>query len=769
MPVNPSAGRTFTRGGPYDFRGTTESRKTYTFNLSGNWGLSRKLIYVTGNSIAIGKRFINTESNSLKYANSWNYEAGYRSEVTVVVKYSKHTNKELVLWDCQVLQSKLLKKAAGLFKVYSKKISKASQKVQSSFTKENIEIAYRELDSLLNIVRHNHLTGDRNKLPLFKSLMDPCYLLIAYSSLINKKGYGGVDDIPISGVTLAGIVGIAEKLRNKSYKPKPTKRVFIPKSNRKMRPLGIASSQDKIVQQAIKIVLDEIFETKFLECSHGFRPGKSCHTALERIYYKWRSVKWFIEADISKCFDKISHPILLGLVNNHLNDYWTSLTINNILKGGYIHFGGLIDSELKSKIGAPQGSVLSPLFCNILLHEFDKQVSLIYVKANGNLGYKKAINPEYNSTRHFMNTPWEPLYDGIKVVCPNAAGSKIRGAFRQIRKEEAAKECKKYYADDENYRRLSYVRYADDFLFGYIGRKVEACKVLCEVANTLSLMSELGLNMDKTHVKHHEKGTLFLGYRITGNYGFHLRWSKDNKQRVGMVTLKFGVPLARILERFAERGFLQRTVKTNSNRFVGRRQNKWLFLKSDKEVIARFNSVIRGVQYYYSASTQKSVLDRFWTVMRQSAMLTIAHRHKKKSASWARYKYGINLTITCIDTGKVSSLLRPLSDKKIKFRKGELSKMVVKVDGIPIPTTLAAVASAQELDCAVPNCTLKAMEWHDIKHRKKFKGPTRVKAISAYFAKQIPLCKEHHNLIHAGKYDGPSLRKLPGYTPSSFN
>ena len=128
--------------------------------------------------------------------------------------------------------------------------------------------------------------------------------------------------------------------------------------------------------------------------------------------------------------------------------------------------------------------------------------------------------------------------------------------------------------DDDGFRRLSYVRYADDFLFGYIGRKVEAYKVLCEVSNTLSLMTDLNLNMDKTNVKHHEKGTLFLGYMISGNYGLNLRWSKGNKQRVGMVTLKYGVPLLNLLERFAERGFLQRSAKTNSQRFVGRRQDK---------------------------------------------------------------------------------------------------------------------------------------------------------------------------------------------------
>jgi hypothetical protein len=118
------------------------------------------------------------------------------------------------------------------------------------------------------------------------------------------------------------------------------------------------------------------------------------------------------------------------------------------------------------------------------------------------------------------------------------------------------------------------VRYADDFLFGYIGRKVEAYKVLCEVSNTLSLMTDLNFNIDNTNVKHHEKGTLFLGYKISGNYGLNLRWSKGNKQRVGMVTLKYGVPLINLLERYAERGFLQRSSKTNSKRFVGRRQDK---------------------------------------------------------------------------------------------------------------------------------------------------------------------------------------------------
>ncbi len=761
----PPARRTFTNRRPYDVRGTIESSKANLGNLSGIRGLSGKLIYVTGYSNKVGNRLF---CSTVK-TNSRNSEAGYRSEVTLVVNANKKTQKALIVLDCEVLQLKFLSKAKGLLKSYNKTIKKASLKVQKVFTVNNIAKAYYELDCLISIVRHNRSTGFRNKLPLFKILTDPCYLLIAYSSLKKNKGDGGVDDIPVRGVTMAGIIELAGKLKNKNYKPKPTKRVFIPKNDGKMRPLGIASSQDKVVQQAIKTILDEIFENKFLNCSHGFRPAKSCHSALEYIYFKWRGVKWFIEADISKCFDKISHPVLLGLINRHLDDYWTLLTINQFLKAGFIHFGGLIDSELESKTGTPQGSVLSPLFCNIILHEFDKQATQICSRINSSSDFVRSVSPEYNSTRRFMNTPWEPIYKDAKKLAPSVAASKVRGALIQIRKEEAVNEGIKYYTDDDGFRRLSYIRYADDFLLGYIGRKAEAYQVLCEVSNTLSFMSKLELNIDKSNVKHHEKGTLFLGYMISGNYGLNLKWSKGNRQRVGMVTLKYGVPLLNLLEKYTEKGFLQRSAKTKSNRFVGRRQDKWLFLKSDKEVIDRYNTVIRGIVYYYSASTQKSVLDRFWTALRQSAMLTIAHRHKKRSASWARERYGKDLKVTCLESEKTSTLLRPLSDKKVVFRKGKLSKMLVKVEGVPIPITLTAVASAHELECSIPNCLMKAEEWHHVKHRKKFKGPTNMKAISAYFAKQIPLCKLHHKLVHSGKYDGPSLRKLPGYTPSSFN
>lgn len=759
------ATRTLSRQGLSYSREATESSTVNLTYLNGIGGLSGKLRYAVKNhSIGTYRNFSKFTGNESRYL-----ETDCRSEVTVMVKTNKKTGKELVAVDCEVLQSKFIKKAKWLLKGYTKKLSKASSKVKVIFTINNIAEAYYELDCLLYIIKFNNNAGIRNKIPLFKMLTNPCYLLIAFSTLNKNAGMGGVDDIPVTNVTLAGIISLAKKLESKSYKPKPTKRVFIPKADGKMRPLGIASSEDKIVQQAIKIVFDNIFEPKFSSLSHGFRPRKSCHTALELIYYKWRGIKWFIEVDLIQCFDRINHPILLNLIDRYVDDYWTLSTINKFLKVGYIHFGNLVDSELVNKVGTPQGCVLSPLFCNIILNELDVFIETKILPKYSRGHCNRAVNPEYTSTRRFTNNNWEPIYNNIKKISKGVSGAKIRGALRQIRKLKAGKDNIKYYADDETYRKLSYVRYADDFLFGYIGRKAEAYKILCEVSNFISCCLNMTLNINKTNIKHHEKGTLFLGYNIIGNYGLVQNWSVNKVQRVGQVTLKFGVPLERLFERYAERGFFQKSSKTNSKRFVGKRQDKWLFLWSDKEVINRFNTVIRGIQYYYSASTRKSVLDRFWTTIRTSAALTIAHRHQKRSASWAFKRYGKNLSIPD-DTGKTSvELLRPKSDGKIVFKKGNLKKMMVKVDGVPIPTTLTAVASASELDCAVPNCTLKASEWHHVKHRKKYKGTRKQTSVSTYFAKQVPLCLSHHQLVHSGKYDGPSIRKLPGYTPSDFN
>jgi hypothetical protein len=282
MSVNTQAARTFSRQGLSCSREATGGSIVNLTNLNGIKGLSGKLRYAAKNhSMVTYRSFSKSITNESRCL-----ETGCRSEVTVTVKTNKETGKELIAVDCEVLQSKFINKAEWLLKGYTKKLGKASSKVKAIFTIHNIAKVYYELDCLLNIIKFNNNAGIRNKIPLFEMLTNPCYLLIAFSTLKKNVDKGGVDDIPVTNVTLAGIISLAKRLERKCYKPNPTKRVFIPKANGKMRPLGIASTEDKIVQQGIKIILDNIFEPKFSNLSHGFRPRRSCHSALELIYYK---------------------------------------------------------------------------------------------------------------------------------------------------------------------------------------------------------------------------------------------------------------------------------------------------------------------------------------------------------------------------------------------------------------------------------------------------------------------------------------------------
>jgi group II intron reverse transcriptase/maturase len=695
--------------------------------------------------------------SKLSYAVSYrSFSSNCRSDVTVVDESRKGTGlaateQRLLVGPtiCEVRQTYIKKEADSLFNVFNNKINRASKKVQEKFTYNNIYCMFISLELALK----NHSHKGYYKYNLFELLCNPCFLLYCYSQLKRGKS-GGLDDVPIENVTLPAILSLSDKLAFKMYKPAPVRRVFIPKANGKMRPLGIASGMDKIVQKAILIFLEPVFEKEFLKCSHGFRKNKSCHSCLSQIYYNWTGTKWFIEADFVDCVDRISHPILLGLINKKIYNYQISQIISLLLKVGYVNFGAsLVDSNLDQKIGTPQGSLLSPLLCNILLHELDSFV----ISLCKNIYYARHERDleEWKIRKRYLNTPWEYVWRLIE----SKVDKRVSGA------------------EDKNWRRLTYVRYADDFLLGFIGPKKEAVDILILISWFADLFLGMTLNKAKTQVRHHEKGVYFLGYKIWKKYGLNVKWGTDSlgrNRRNESARLNFSVPLDKLFLRYAERGFLQKAKKKSADKFVGRRQDKWLFLADDAAIVHRFNSVLRGIANYYSGSTQQSVLSRLYYALKKSACLTIAHRNSKRNATWTYNKYGKDLVIkTSTKDGKEQTvkLLMPKAGK-VKWHvspKGQLNNVLVVPIGVPIPQTLSIICSAKDLPCAIPNCPNSASEWHHIKHRKRIKGKELQKKISAYTAKQIAVCKRHHQLIHSGKYDGPSLRKLKGYTPSDFD
>ena len=695
-----------------------------------------------------------------------------RSAVTLADK-GISASKELSLIPsvCEVPQAAHFKKAKSFLKNYKGRIDKSSNNVKHTFTLLNMAKAYYELDSILHECKDLPY-GRCIPLPIYRLLCNPCYLLIAYSSLKSRSA-SGVDDVLVGNVTLANINSIARRLASHQYSPMPTKRVFIRKSNGKMRPLGISSTQDKIVQQAIILIFNPLFEPTFLDSSHGFRPKRGCHSALKTIYYRWKRPKWFIEADISQCFDKISHPTLLLYINKRVNDYWLSILINKFLKAGFIHFEGLTDSQVVNKVGTPQGSILSPLFCNILLHEFDVEVRNIINSIN-NTRNKKVSTAYKEATSQYVGSEWEHAIDSVFKLTPNVDKREVRKHFRKIRVLNARTDSITYLDEDPNYRKLQYVRYADDFLLSFIGPKSEAAHILKVLVQYLWYICKLEVNTDKVAITHHKKWLLFLGYKIKGHYDLNVKWDKARGQRIGGTTLKLGIPLERLFNRFAERGFFQKARKGKACKLVARRQDKWLFM-SDVDIVKRYNAVVRGISNYYSLSTRQSVLYELFYSLRRSCALTLAHKHKKKYAKWAFDKYGKDLRIAVDGSKEPISFYLPSISKDVygpkskkKSKEVSMSDLIMKIQGTTIPSTLHAVCDASELDCCIPGCTNKASDWHHIKHRKRYKGSDSTRKLLSYTAKQIPICKAHHVSIHSGKYDGPSLRKLEGFMPEDF-
>lgn len=426
-----------------------------------------------------------------------------RSAVTLADK-GISVSKELSLIPsvCEVPQVAHFKKAKSFLKNYKGRIDKASNNVKHTFTLLNMAKAYYKFDSILHKCKDLPY-GRCVSLPIYQLLCNPCYLLIAYSSL-KFRSAGGVNDVPVGNVTLTNIISIAKRLASHKYSPMPTKRVFIRKSNGKMRPLGISSTQDKIVQQAIILIFNFLFEPTFLDSSHGFRPKRGCHSALKTIYYRWKRPKWFIKANISQCFDKISHSTLLLYINKRVNDYWLSVLINKFLKVGFIHFEGLTDSQVVNKVGTPQGSILSPLFCNILLHEFDVEVRNLSYSIN-NTRNKKVSAAYKEATSQYVGSEWGHAINSVFKLTPNVDKRKVRKHFRGIRVLNAGTDSITYLDEDPNYRKLQYVRYADDFLLSFIGPKSEAARILKVLVQYLWYICKLEVNTDKVAITHHKK------------------------------------------------------------------------------------------------------------------------------------------------------------------------------------------------------------------------------------------------------------------------
>ena len=450
---------------------------------------------------------------------------------------------------------------------------------------------------------------------LYRNLFNPDFYLNAYAKLSSKEGNmtRGTDETTIDGFGIARIKRLISQIRLEQYNPKPVRRVYIPKKNGKLRPLGIPSFDDKLIQEIIRQILEAIYEPQFSYNSHGFRPHRSCHTALQQILNTGSGTSWIIEGDIKGFFDNIDHDIMVKLLSKRIKDGRFLNLIRKFLKCGIMEEGKIRDSLT----GAPQGGVVSPILSNIYLHELDNYI-------------EKVVQREIRGIRRKENKEYRKLYHRKQYRIKTGKikeANKIRQALRKI---------PGYDSTDPDFRRIRYVRYADDFLVLIIGPKKMAIRIKAELKQFLSTNLNIELSEEKTLITNPQtEKCRFLGYDITKgrDYTQVVRGKNGRKRKSINGVMQLRVPadiIRQKIKQFSQNG--KPTHKTD-------RMNAPI-----EGIIKQYNSEIRGLyNYYCMAANVSKQLYKFQYFHYYSLAKTIASKFKLSLRQTFK-KYAVNVS-----------------------------------------------------------------------------------------------------------------------------
>jgi group II intron reverse transcriptase/maturase len=352
----------------------------------------------------------------------------------------------------------------------------------------------RSAETVLHIIRDRGRRG----LPLedlYRQLYNRDLYLRAYARLYANAGAltPGTTPETVDGMTLAKIDAIIDALRQERYRWTPVRRTYIPKSNGKLRPLGVPSWSDKLLQEVMRSLLEAYYEPQFSDHSHGFRPGRGCHTALQEVTQHWRGTKWFVEGDLCAFFDRIDHTILLQILQEKIRDHRFLRLLGNLLRAGYLEAWRFNATYS----GVPQGGVVSPILANLVLDKLDQYVERILLPAYTR-GHRRKTNPPY-----------------VALTKAATAARKQGDAETARRRNHEAQALPSRDPADPNFRRLRYVRYADDWLLGFTGPKAEAQDIKRQLARFLRDALRLALSDEKTLITHaRAERAHFLGFEL---------------------------------------------------------------------------------------------------------------------------------------------------------------------------------------------------------------------------------------------------------------
>jgi group II intron reverse transcriptase/maturase len=456
---------------------------------------------------------------------------------------------------------------------------------------------------------------------LYRILYNREFYLQAYQNIYPKDGNmtPGSDGSTIDGMSLERIDKIIATLKDHSYQPKPARRTYIKKKNGKLRPLGIPSSNDKTVQEVVRMILESIYEPTFSKRSHGFRPDKSCHTAITQIQDTFVGVKWFVEGDISACFDSFDHHVLINILRRRIADENFIALMWKFLKAGYMEQW----TYKRTYSGTPQGSGISPLLANIYLNELDAFME--QYKESFNIGDKNKHNAEYTriasrlkKLRKKNANKWEELNKAEKAEALKKQNV-LRGAMRKLPSKEPF---------DPNYRRLQYCRYADDFIISVIGSKEDAETVKADIKQFLTETLKLTMSDEKTKITHCNDKARFLGYDITTMINPTLKRNKNGTlRRVGSGMIALYVPYEKWRDKLLEYKAMSIRVIDGVEKWKPEHRG-FLVNAPNLAIIQKYNSEIRGLYNYYRLAHNASVIGKFAHIMEYSMYKTYAAKYK---------------------------------------------------------------------------------------------------------------------------------------------
>ena len=600
------------------------------------------------------------------------------------------------------------------------------------------ESGFRRFSSVINIneqssvglkdlmeLNKNNISLINNK--LIHIISDPKVLILAYEIIKSNPGNmtPGIDFTTLDKIDLNWVVTVSKQLKAGKYKFKPARRVYIPKPGKKSkRPLTISSLRDKVVQQAIYLILNAIYEPTFLDSSHGSRPKRSTHTALKDIKHKFNGVKWCIEADIESNFPNIDHKTLLTLLEKRISCSKFIALIKRSVKAGYIEDGKFFASNK----GLFQGNVTSPILNNVYLHQLDLFMSDL--SESFNKGKRRRKFSDFRRVQYKME----------KTAGDNPLQKKLRKELWKINSKDPF---------DPNFKKLYYIRYVDDFVVGVAGSYEETFDIRNKIEEFLKNELKLTLSSEKTSITHFSKKSIFfLGTFIKGSWErdkrlITIKKKSSTSMKVRMtsrVVLK--APIKSIFEKATLNGFF----KIRHGEFIPTKVGRCINL-DHQDILRYYNSVIHGVLNYYSFANNRKSLGSFVHGLKLSCARTLALKYKLRHASKVYRRFGSKLKSS---DGNVE-LFIPTTFKAIK----RFSRNVPIPDNVILSNWNNKLTKSNLFKQCVICGSSDHVQMHHVRKIRDIKDKARRKKMdfftmqmAAINRKQIPLCSFHHKALH---------------------